>query len=399
MSAPSPLTSLQRAALIVIDMQRDFLHADGVWSKRLRPLLSAEETAAVVENNRRAAVAMRRAKRPVIYVRVEVRADQADQAYAPPYVKQGILDLHLTSEGSWGAGLMDGIEARIEDYSVVKKGHGSFQSTHLDRLLSSLRVRDCVYTGGGIGGCVSDTVYQGDALGYRQWLITDGVYPLDSQDHLEVLGRFVGMTTTATIETLSRQTQKDRRCHALEPATGLIILGMQNDFLCETGLAKLTSRSQAEQIVAGITELAAHARRRGWPVIHAPFAQRSDGLDAATAPNWTSSGDGRAAVRRTWGAAIVDELAPVESDILVERTALSCFRFTPLLRILRNLDVERLIIVGGDVRYAISSSIRDGAGYGYELTLLEDLVYPREDPHLRLLTNRAAITDLKGILP
>src|SRR5262245_24030182 len=134
MATQGPLLSLEHAALVVVDMQHGFLHPEGAWSRALGPIMSPKDTELVVYNNRRAIAAMRRAGRPVIFVRVEHRADQTDQALSPQGVKSGLLSLRLCIEGTPGAALMDGLQGSPNDYIVTKKGHGSFQFTHLDRL-------------------------------------------------------------------------------------------------------------------------------------------------------------------------------------------------------------------------------------------------------------------------
>jgi nicotinamidase-related amidase len=389
------LTSLDESALILIDMQQDFLHSNGAL-RHATPTMTQQSVDSLIETNIRAVSAMQQAGKPVIFVRVEVRDDRADHALAPPYFKNGGLAVKFAIEGSWGACLVDGLECLAEHYSIIKKGHGSYQFTNLDRLLSTLRVHDCLYTGGAIGGCVSDTLYQGNALGYRQWIVTDAVYPPDCLEHLEVLNRFAGCIDTQDLEKLVRDTRSRETQQTRSAKIAVLVLGMQNEFLSDGGKAAVRSDSAAPQLIAGVAEFIASAHQRGNTVIHAPFIQRHDGNDCAAPLQWAQTSSGPVAVRGTWGARIVRGLAVIDSDIVVERSAPSAFQLTPLLRILRNLGVGHLVVVGGDIQQSVSSTVRDAAAHGFSVDIIEALTYPRADSHTRLLTNRASVIHTEG---
>jgi ureidoacrylate peracid hydrolase len=81
-------------------------------------------------------------------------------------------------------------------------------------------------------------------------------------------------------------------------------------------------------------------------------------------------------VEGSWGAQIIDELAPEPEDFIERKKGRSGFGFTPLHRVLRNLGARRCIVSGGAVHGCLEDTVREGAGYGFEFTLATDAVYP-----------------------
>ena len=97
-----------KSALIIVDMQNDFLHRDGNFSHIARehpeanidlPFLTG-----VIPNVKRVADAFRVAGRPVVYLAHVLKADYSDAAF--PYWRVGIEPAsgnrtHCV-EGTWG---------------------------------------------------------------------------------------------------------------------------------------------------------------------------------------------------------------------------------------------------------------------------------------------------------
>jgi len=74
----------------------------------------------------------------------------------------------------------------------------------------------------------------------------------------------------------------------------------------------------------------------------------------------------------SWGAQIVDELTPVEGEIVLDRTRMSVFNGTGIDNMLRNLGVRTLLVVGAWTNMAVEHTIRDAADHGYEVTIVTD---------------------------
>ena len=75
----------------------------------------------------------------------------------------------------------------------------------------------------------------------------------------------------------------------------------------------------------------------------------------------------------TWGAAIVDDLAPTEGDILIEgKRGLDTFASTNIDFILRSKGIETIILGGFLTNCCVESTMRSGYENGYRVITLTD---------------------------
>jgi nicotinamidase-related amidase len=83
--------------------------------------------------------------------------------------------------------------------------------------------------------------------------------------------------------------------------------------------------------------------------------------------------DGQAFVKDSWGAAIVDDLAPAEGDIVIEgKRGLDTFASTNLDFILRNKGIQTLVLGGFLTNCCVESTMRTGYEHGYNVITLND---------------------------
>jgi len=71
-------------------------------------------------------------------------------------------------------------------------------------------------------------------------------------------------------------------------------------------------------------------------------------------------------------AEFFDEVKPVDGEIVLKKTCSGAFVGTHIDRILRNLEVETLIIVGFYTEQCVETAARDAADSGYDTILVED---------------------------
>ena len=69
---------------------------------------------------------------------------------------------------------------------------------------------------------------------------------------------------------------------------------------------------------------------------------------------------------------IFEEVAPKKEEIVLNKTHSSAFIGTNIDRILRNMDIENLIIIGFNTDWCVQAAFRDGQDYGYNCLLVED---------------------------
>jgi|SRR5271155_228685 len=181
---------IDRSALIIVDMQNDFLHPDGGFARKAREHPEANIDMAFLRGTipqvRRLADAFRSVGRPVVYVACGVKPDYSDAAF--PYWRIGVGPSSgngtFIVEGTWGAQIVDELKPREGEHLVIKKGFGGFApSTPLDTILRNMGVTTCVITGVTTCVCVSTTVRGGVEHNYRMILVSDAVAEVSREAH------------------------------------------------------------------------------------------------------------------------------------------------------------------------------------------------------------------------
>jgi nicotinamidase-related amidase len=74
----------------------------------------------------------------------------------------------------------------------------------------------------------------------------------------------------------------------------------------------------------------------------------------------------------SWGAKVVDAIAPAEDDIVLAKTSSSLFNSTSCDYLLRNLGIEHLIVTGLLTDQCVDHTIRDAADHGYRPICVSD---------------------------
>jgi nicotinamidase-related amidase len=161
----------ERTALVIIDMQRDFLERGG-FGETLGNDVSL--LTAAVAPCRALLAAARRRRMLVIHTREGHRPDLSD---APPAkVERGSPALRIGSPGPMGRILIRGEKgheivpalAPHEDEPIIDKpGKGAFYATDLHAMLVNRRIEDLIVCGVTTEVCVHTTVREANDRGFR----------------------------------------------------------------------------------------------------------------------------------------------------------------------------------------------------------------------------------------
>jgi len=166
-------------------------------------------------------------------------------------------------------------------------------------------------------------------------------------------------------------------------ATALVIIDMQRDFL-EPGGFGHTLGNDVSLLRAAIEPcqmLLASARRRGMLVVHTREGHRPDLSDAPAAKIERGApslriGDsgpmGRILVRGEAGHAIIDGLAPIAGEPIVDKPGKGAFFATDLHEILRNRGIDTLLVCGVTTEVCVHTTIREGNDRGYRCVVAGD---------------------------
>jgi maleamate amidohydrolase len=124
----------------------------------------------------------------------------------------------------------------------------------------------------------------------------------------------------------------------------------------------------------------AAARAHGIPVFHVT------GFNDL--PNWRDARKGAApqddAAKERFSRRhdIVDQVAPVDGELVLRKTAPSCFFGTPLAALLVREGVDTLIVVGESTSGCVRATVVDGKAFRFKILVPEECVFDRDEaPH------------------
>jgi nicotinamidase-related amidase len=170
--------------------------------------------------------------------------------------------------------------------------------------------------------------------------------------------------------------------------TAIVVVDMQNDFCTEQGWVHQIGGDPTPNRapVAPLRRLLPALRGAGVPVVWVNWGNRAD--LANMPPNQIHlykpkgagiglgdplAGSGAPVLQKdSWAAAIVDELAPLPGDILVDKHRISGFWDTPLDGILRNLGIKTILFAGVNTDQCVLHTLSDANFLGYGCLLVTD---------------------------
>jgi len=180
-------------ALLVIDMERDFVEAGAVQE--------TPGARALISTINGLATWARQHDVPVIFTLEMHRSDRSDYGIELEYDPVHCL------EGSAGCELAAGLSLEPTDYRITgKRRYDAFLGTDLDLLLRSKKVENLVCCGVTTHVCVMSTVFTARNLDYRVLLARDAVAAV-SPDHqaaalLCMSDVFAYITTSTAVRSL-----------------------------------------------------------------------------------------------------------------------------------------------------------------------------------------------------
>lgn len=183
-------------ALLVIDVQNDFCHKDGVWSRHGVPIPTIKET---VNNISNVIGAARESATKIIYVKnTRMRNFLSD---SPGWLRFMMKCFNVerpeevpefTIDGSWGHQVVDEIKPREGDIIVNKYRSSAFVNTELDFVLRNHEIRTLVITGATTEGCVESTARDGQFYDYMIVTLSDCVDSDSRRNHEAALAIMSG---------------------------------------------------------------------------------------------------------------------------------------------------------------------------------------------------------------
>ncbi len=189
--------------------------------------------------------------------------------------------------------------------------------------------------------------------------------------------------------------------------TALILVDMQVDFCQDDGLFAKAGRdiSNVKKIIPNIQKILNKAREKGVLIVH---------IQECTLPNQLSDNDAWIAFKTrdkkspeytllgSKGMEIINELIPIEDEVVVRKFRPSAFHGTFLNQILHNNNIRTALIVGNTTEGCVLATALDASFHDYYTCLVEDCIASSvdrmHDAAIILLRNRYKIYSTKELL-
>ena len=160
----------KHAALIVVDIQNDFCHDDGLLARKGRDMsLGYQMMPRLIHFVSEA----RKQKLAIIFT----QHINSDWTLSPAAIEQrerlfpGVSE-NVCQEGSWGAKFYK-IKPQPSEFVVVKHRYGAFVDTNLDLILRSKGIKSLIITGVATNACVESTARDGFMRDYYIVFLSD----------------------------------------------------------------------------------------------------------------------------------------------------------------------------------------------------------------------------------
>ncbi|RWL87897.1 MAG: cysteine hydrolase [Mesorhizobium sp.] len=165
--------------------------------------------------------------------------------------------------------------------------------------------------------------------------------------------------------------------------TALIVIDMQRDFAEPGGFSASLGNdvSRVTAIVPTVKRLIEGFRAAGLPVIHTMECHRPDLSDLPPAKRDRGNPSiriddvgpmGRVLIAGEPGTAILDELAPLPGEIVIEKPGKGAFYATGLGDDLKRLGARQLVFAGVTTEVCVQTTMREANDRGYECLVAED---------------------------
>ena len=165
--------------------------------------------------------------------------------------------------------------------------------------------------------------------------------------------------------------------------TVLLVIDMQNGFCSDEGSVNAIGLPAArlQPAIAPCRRLVSAAREAAVPIIYTRYVYRPDYLDGGMMANelMPDLKLGKTLMAGTWDVEVVDDLAPLGDDFVIDKNRPSAFYGTNLDGVLKNLGAENVVVCGVTTNCCVETSVRDASQRDYRTFVVSDAVAEYED--------------------
>lgn len=179
------MITLDRSALLVVDMQNGFCHEHGSFAGLgfdVSPLSSAiAGCRSLVDGARASGV-------PVVFTRFVYQPGYVDGGLVANELLPAIKERGCLAAGSWDAEIVEELAPDPDEVVIDKSRYSSFYGTRLEPVLNALGIRSLVICGVTTNMCVETTARDASQRDYRTFVVEDATGELDPDRHRHALG-------------------------------------------------------------------------------------------------------------------------------------------------------------------------------------------------------------------
>lgn len=187
------LVHSRRAALVIVDVQNDYCHPEGVFGKYGANLemidAMTKRTAALLASARQAQI-------PIVWIRTNHEDATDSEAWRS---RIGPVANQVCRTGTWGADFF-GVSPQEEEIVVNKHRYSAFIHTRLESVLRTLKVDTLIILGVSTNVCVESTARDGYMLDYHIVLVEDCCASYSPESHQATIvniNDYFGVVVTA----------------------------------------------------------------------------------------------------------------------------------------------------------------------------------------------------------
>ena len=186
-----------KSALVVIDVQNDFCHGKGFFSKKNGEMPHVQR---MIQNLVSLLKKWRQVKMPIIFVRT-IHSEWTD---SPAWLMRGggmAKKAALCAPNSWGAEFYE-VQPESGDCIVTKHRYSAFVGTDLDLILRSRGLETILFTGVATNVCVESTLRDAYNRNYHVILVEDCCGAFSAEEHaatLSNISKYFGIVTDSKV--------------------------------------------------------------------------------------------------------------------------------------------------------------------------------------------------------
>jgi nicotinamidase-related amidase len=186
---------LRRTALLIVDLQNDFLHPDGAYARGGQ---SSRDIAALPGRILPVAEALRGAGGAVVSTQFTLVPGRDGEPMISPHLKKlrPFLRKGDFAPGSWGQALVDVLQPA--DFTVEKVAYSAFYMTRLEWVLRKAGIDALLVCGIVTNGGVASTVRDAHVRDFSTIVLSDGCAAFSREVHERAIGDLSTVSTVAS---------------------------------------------------------------------------------------------------------------------------------------------------------------------------------------------------------